>query len=44
MGTTRVPVCRAINTLKRSGIIDYKRGKLTVLHMPKLRAISGNAA
>ncbi len=44
MGTTRVPVCRAINTLKRSGVIDYKRGKLTVLDMEKLRAISGNAA
>ena len=44
MGTTRVPVCRAINTLKRGGIIDYKRGELTVLHMAKLRAISGNAA
>lgn len=44
MGTTRVPVCRAINTLKRSGVIDYKRGKLTVLDMVKLRAISGNAA
>ena len=44
MGTTRVPVCRAINTLKRSGIIDYKRGNLSVLHMAKLRAISGNAA
>ena len=44
MGTTRVPVCRAINTLKRSGVIEYKRGQLTVLKMDKLRAISGNAA
>ena len=44
MGTTRVPVCRAINTLKRSGIIEYKRGNLTVLNMGKLRSISGNAA
>jgi CRP-like cAMP-binding protein len=44
MGTTRVPVCRAINTLKRSGVIEYKRGKLTVLNMDKLRAISGNPA
>lgn len=44
MGTTRVPVCRAINTLKRSGVIDYRRGELTVLSMDKLRSISGNAA
>ncbi len=43
MGTTRVPVCRAVNTLKRSGVIEYKRGELTVLNMDKLRAISGNA-
>jgi len=43
MGTTRVPVCRAINTLKRSGVIDYKRGELTVLDMDKLRSISGNS-
>ena len=44
MGTTRVPVCRAINTLKRSGVIAYRRGELTVLNMDKLRSISGNAA
>ena len=44
MGSTRVPVCRAINTLKRSGVIDYKRGELTVLDMDKLRSISGNSA
>ena len=42
MGTTRVPVCRAINTLKRSGVIEYHRGELTVLSMEKLRSISGN--
>ncbi|MBI4803279.1 MAG: Crp/Fnr family transcriptional regulator [Elusimicrobia bacterium] len=42
MGTTRVPVCRAINTLKKSGVIDYKRGELIVLNMKKLRSISGN--
>ncbi|MFA6433586.1 MAG: Crp/Fnr family transcriptional regulator [Elusimicrobiales bacterium] len=42
VGTTRVPVCRAINTLKRSGVIAYHRGELTVLSMDKLRAISGN--
>jgi hypothetical protein len=44
MGTTRVPVCRAINTLKRSGVIEYRRGELTVLSMDKLRSIAGNAA
>ena len=44
MGTTRVPVCRAINTLKRSGVIKYRRGELVVLNMDKLRSISGNAA
>ncbi|MEI7481043.1 MAG: Crp/Fnr family transcriptional regulator [Elusimicrobiota bacterium] len=43
MGTTRVPVCRAINTLKRSGVIEYRRGELTVLSMNKLRSIAGNA-
>jgi len=43
MGTTRVPVCRAINTLKRAGVIEYKRGELSVLSMDKLRAISGNS-
>ena len=42
MGTTRVPVCRAVNTLKRSGVISYKRGELTVLDMNKLRSIAGN--
>lgn len=43
MGTTRVPVCRAINTLKRSGVIDYKRGELTVLNIKKLRSIAGSS-
>jgi CRP-like cAMP-binding protein len=44
MGTTRVPVCRAINTLKRGGLIEYRRGELTVLNMKKLRSLAGNAA
>ncbi len=44
MGTTRVPVCRAINTLKRSGVIKYRRGELIVQDMDKLRSISGKAA
>lgn len=43
MGTTRVPVCRAVNTLKRCGVISYKRGELTVLDMKRLRTIAGNA-
>ncbi|MBU2574215.1 MAG: Crp/Fnr family transcriptional regulator [Elusimicrobia bacterium] len=43
MGTTRVPVCRAINTLKKSGVIDYKRGELIVLNIKKLRSIAGTA-
>jgi len=44
MGTTRVPVCRAVSTLKRSGVIDFSRGEITVLNMEKLRSISGSAA
>ncbi|OGR68684.1 MAG: hypothetical protein A2081_03850 [Elusimicrobia bacterium GWC2_61_19] len=43
LGTTRVPVCRAINTLKRSGVIDYRRGELVVLNQARLRSIAGNA-
>ncbi len=41
LGTTRVPVCRAINTLKRSGVIDYHRGELIILNAARLRSISG---
>ncbi|HAF94728.1 MAG: hypothetical protein A2X34_04575 [Elusimicrobia bacterium GWC2_51_8] len=41
MGTTRVPVCRAINTLKRSRVIDYKRGQLIVLNAARLKSIAG---
>jgi len=43
LGTTRVPVCRAINTLKRSGVIDYHRGELVILNAARLRSISGKA-
>jgi CRP/FNR family transcriptional regulator/CRP/FNR family cyclic AMP-dependent transcriptional regulator len=43
LGTTRVPVCRAINTLKRSGVIDYRRGELVILDQVRLRSIAGNA-
>ncbi|PIS48007.1 MAG: hypothetical protein COT17_00455 [Elusimicrobia bacterium CG08_land_8_20_14_0_20_51_18] len=40
LGTTRVPVCRAINTLKRSGIIGYSREKLVIRDMNRLKSIS----
>ncbi|OGR44826.1 MAG: hypothetical protein A2X35_05900 [Elusimicrobia bacterium GWA2_61_42] len=43
LGTTRVPVCRAINTLKRSGVIDYRRGELVILNQTRLKSIAGNA-
>ncbi len=43
LGTTRVPVCRAINTLKRSGVIDYRRGELIILDQVRLKSIAGNA-
>jgi len=44
LGTTRVPVCRAINTLKRSGVIDYHRGELIIMNSARLRSIAGKAA
>lgn len=44
LGTTRVPVCRAINTLKRSGVIDYRRGELIILDQVRLKSIAGNAS
>lgn len=43
LGTTRVPVCRAINTLKRSGVIDYRRGELTILNQARLKSMVGEA-
>jgi CRP-like cAMP-binding protein len=42
LGTTRVPVCRAINTLKRAGIIDYRRGELVILNQARLQSMAGN--
>jgi len=36
IGTTRVPVCRAIRTLKKSGIIDYSRKKMIIKDMNRL--------
>lgn len=43
LGTTRVPVCRAINTLKRGGVIDYRRGELVILNQARLQSMAGNA-
>ncbi|MCX5785774.1 MAG: Crp/Fnr family transcriptional regulator [Elusimicrobia bacterium] len=43
MGTTRVPVCRAISTLKRGKVIDYKRGQLIVLNPARLKSIAGKS-
>lgn len=42
LGTTRVPVCRAINTLKRAGVIDYRRGELVILNQARLRSMAGS--
>jgi CRP/FNR family cyclic AMP-dependent transcriptional regulator len=42
LGTTRVPVCRAINTLKRGGLIDYRRGELVILNQARLQSMAGN--
>lgn len=44
LGTTRVPVCRAVNILKRSGLIDYRRGELIILNQARLRSMTGKVA
>jgi len=41
LGTTRVPVCRAINVLKREGTIDYHRGELIILNQARLKSMAG---
>ena len=41
LGTTRVPVCRAVNMMKRSGVIDYKRGQLLIRDEGRLRSMAG---
>jgi CRP/FNR family transcriptional regulator, cyclic AMP receptor protein len=41
LGTTRVPVCRAVNMIKRSGAIDYRRGQLIILDEARLRSMAG---
>lgn len=40
LGTTRVPMCRAITSLKKSGIINYKKKTITILDMEKLRSMA----
>ncbi len=40
IGTTRVPICRAINSLKRCKAIDYKRAKITILNLKQLKSIA----
>lgn len=42
MGTTRVPVCRAINTLKKAGVLNYSRGKMVIKDLEKLISMSKN--
>ena len=41
LGTTRVPICRAINILKREGTISYRRGELIILNQARLQSMAG---
>lgn len=41
MGTTRVPVCRAINLLKKRKVIYYSNGILKILDFNKLKSLAG---
>ncbi len=41
LGTTRVPVCRAINTLKKSSVIDYYNGVLIIKDEARLASMAG---
>lgn len=41
LGTTRVPVCRAINILKKSGMISYDNGHLIINDVVKLKSVAG---
>lgn len=43
LGTTRVPVCRAVNSLKRSGIIDYQRGRIIIKSKARLQSMAARA-
>ena len=40
IGTTRVPICRAINSLKKCGAIDYKRSGIAILNFKQLKSIA----
>ncbi len=40
IGTTRVPICRAISSLKKCKAIDYKRAKITILNLKQLKSIA----
>ncbi|MFA5162398.1 MAG: Crp/Fnr family transcriptional regulator [Elusimicrobiales bacterium] len=40
IGATREPVSRAVSALKRAKMIDYRAGKIAVLDVARLRAIS----
>ncbi|HNW45212.1 MAG TPA: Crp/Fnr family transcriptional regulator [Elusimicrobiales bacterium] len=42
LGTTRMPVCRAVNVLKREGTIDYRRGELIILNQARLKSMAGS--
>lgn len=42
LGTTRVPVCRAINILKKGKVIEYRRGYIKILNLSRLKSISGS--
>jgi CRP-like cAMP-binding protein len=40
LGTTREPLSRALAMLKRTGMLDYREGCITVLNLAKLKSIS----
>jgi CRP-like cAMP-binding protein len=42
LGTTRVPVCRAVNILKKGKVIEYRRGNVRILNLSRLKSISGS--
>ncbi len=43
LGTTRVPVCRAINALKKSGMISYENGHLIINDLARLKSVAGKS-
>ncbi|MBU2530572.1 MAG: helix-turn-helix domain-containing protein, partial [Elusimicrobia bacterium] len=40
IGTTRVPICRAINSLKKCKAVNYSRSKITILNLKQLKSIA----